>query len=63
MAQDIDWSAENARGRAHADEIISRMRADDNPTLLGRVCQSFIEKGQYEGFEVGFFQRVADAVV
>ena len=55
-----NWAADNALGRAYADELVSFMRKRDCPNLLGATVKRMIDQGSFGGVEVGFFQRIAE---
>jgi hypothetical protein len=58
------WAADNATGRARADALISRMKTERAPCLLGFVVQTIVgPRGQYGGAEVGFFQRLSELLI
>ena len=58
-----NWAADNALGRAFADEIVAFMRDHNCPNFLGATVKGMMESGAYGGVEVGFFHRLAELSV
>lgn len=57
------YGALNKIGREKADDLIVRMRATGNPTLLGFAVRDMVEAGVYGPEGVGFCQRIADQIL
>lgn len=55
-----DWSTDCATGRRYADEMLARIRKNENPTALGHIVKAMVGHGQWGGVEVGFFQRLSE---
>lgn len=59
-AETGDWAQDNKLGRSFATSLIERMQVLDNPTMLSHHVKAMQAEGKYGGFEVGFFQEIAE---
>lgn len=55
-----DWAKDNAIGRDFADETVLAIAEKDAPFILGHTVKAMIKKGDYNGVEVGFFNRLSE---
>jgi hypothetical protein len=58
-----DWATDTATGRTYASELISVMRDNEAPMLLGHVGKAISVRGKHGGVEVGFFQQIAEKLL
>ncbi|XAZ24021.1 hypothetical protein LVY75_12400 [Sinorhizobium sp. B11] len=58
-----DWATDNAAGRAYALELISVMKDNEAPMLLGHVVKSIAVRRKHGGVEVGFCQQIAESLI
>ena len=58
-----DYIEDCKKGLDYADEVIAGMRQNENPALLGWVVRGFGQDQARRGVEVGFCQRIAEAVL
>jgi len=47
-----------ARGRDYADELLSYIRDEQNPTIFGSVVRAITAGGIYGAVEIGFCNRI-----
>ena len=62
-AETGDWAADTVTGRAYASELISVMRDNEAPMLLGHIVKAMGSRGKHGGIEVGFFQLIAEKLL
>lgn len=55
-----DWNADNAAGRAYADEFVQMIRDKESPTALYHTVKAMEGQGAWSGVEVGFFHRLSE---
>ena len=58
-----DWVSDNRSGHLLADALISAMRNDANPGLLGPTVRAMLQSKAWGGVEVGFFHRLAERLI
>jgi hypothetical protein len=58
-----DWSTDNRTGRHYAKNVVRFVCAGPRPTILGLMVKAMIEKGEFGGVEVGFFQEIAEMLM
>ena len=58
-----DWATGNASGRGCASKIIHEIVSTENPALLGWALRDMIAKGKFGAIEVGFANRIAEALI
>lgn len=54
-----DYVTENDLGRKIANELVSYMREQRAPMVLGHVAKAISESGRFGGREIGFFGQIA----
>lgn len=50
-----DWAADNAKGRAYANSLISYIQQSGDHSLLGAVVRAMSRHNKFSAIEVGFF--------
>lgn len=58
-----DYGRDTAHGGRCYEELAAKMAEDGNPTLLLRVMEAQVLGGVWAGPEIGFAQRMAEAVI
>jgi hypothetical protein len=48
----------NARGRVYADELLAKIRDEQDPTIFGSVIRAMSAGGTYGAVEIGFCGRI-----
>lgn len=59
-SSDETYADDCRAGRQYAYALIRHMTEDGAPFLLGWVVQAMIEKGRFDGYEVGFLGVIAE---
>lgn len=59
----LDWTKANECGRERASALIDKMVETENPALLGWAFKEIIGKGEFGGVEVGFANKLAEALI
>jgi hypothetical protein len=62
-SESMSWADQNAIGRANAKALIEIMKRDNLPILLGSAVKEMIERGVYDGVEVGFFHEIGSQLI
>lgn len=58
-----DWSTDNKLGRKYAETLISLMRAEEAPFMLGQRARELAEDGTAPGIIAGFYQAIAEELI
>lgn len=54
-----DYAADCAHGRAVADDVLERMRRDDNVLHISTLARAIVEGGNWGAVEIGVFSRLS----
>lgn len=59
----LSYSEANAEGRARAEQFLATLRRSDAPALLGHVVETMVNRGTFDGVEIGFFHVLCEALM
>jgi hypothetical protein len=55
-----DYVADAGLGRSLADETVRALRATSNPAAFARIAEAIVQRGEFDGVEIGFFTGLAE---